>query len=67
MTLSMEWYVFNKEESSKPKRPLVQYLELSPSYAGYKFEPVNMNCPNKNDKIKKQMNYHVLLPLFLSL
>ena len=53
MALSMEWSVFNKEEGSKAKRPPVQFPELSPSSAGYKFEPVNLNRPKKNDRRKK--------------
>ena len=53
MALSMEWFVFNKEEVSKAKRPLVQFPEFSHSSTGNKFEPVNLNCPNKYDRKKK--------------
>ena len=53
MALSMERSVFNKEESSKAKRPPVQFPKFSPSSAGYKFEPVNLNHPNKNDRRNK--------------
>ena len=53
MALSMEWSTFNKEEGSEAKQPQVQIPELSPSSAGYRFEPVNMNLPPKYDSIKK--------------
>ena len=53
IALFMEWSVFNKEEGSKTKRPPVQFPEFSHSYAGYKFELVNLNRPNKNDRRKK--------------
>ena len=53
MALSMEWFVFNKEESNKDKRPPVQFYEFSLSSVGYKFELVNLNLPNKNDRRKK--------------
>ena len=53
MDFSIEWYIFNKEEGSKAKRPPVQFLEFSPSSANYKFEPMNLNHPNKNDRRKK--------------
>ena len=53
MALSMEWYVFNKEEGSKAKRPPVQFPEFAPSSTSYKFEPVNLNRSKKNDRIKK--------------
>ena len=53
MTLSMVWSAFNKEEGSKARRPLVQFSEFSHSFAGYKFEPLNLNHPNKNDRKKK--------------
>ena len=53
MDLSMEWSTFNKEEGSKARRPPVQFPAFSPSSTGYKFEPVNLNCPNKNDRKKK--------------
>ena len=52
MTLSMEWFAFNKE-GSKVRRPPVQFPKFSPSSAGYKFEPVNLNHPNKNDRKEK--------------
>ena len=52
-TFSMEWSVFNKEESSRAKRPPVQFPKFSPSSTSYKFEPVNLNLPNKNDRRKK--------------
>ena len=35
MALSMEWYVFNKEESSWAKRPPVQFPKFSPSSTSY--------------------------------
>ena len=53
MSLLMEWSTFNKEEGSKAKRPQVQIPEFSPSSAGYRFEPVNMNLPPKYDRKKK--------------
>ena len=53
MAISMEWSVFNKEEGSKANRPPVKFPEFSPSSAGYKLEPVNLNCPNINNRIKK--------------
>ena len=49
MALSMEW----SEEGSKARRPLAQFPEFSHSYVGYKFEPVNLNRPNKKDRKKK--------------
>ena len=49
MALSMEWFVFNKEEGSQTKRPLVQFPEFSHSSTGYKFEPMNLNRKKKND------------------
>ena len=49
----MEWSVFNKEEFNKAKKPPVQLLEFSPSSDDYKFELVNPNHPNKNDRRKK--------------
>ena len=52
MAFSMEWSVFNKEESSKAERPPVQFPEFSPFSASYKFEPMNLNYPNK--KIKER-------------
>ena len=45
IALSMEWSVFNKEESSRAKRPIVQFPEFSHSSTSYKFEPVNLNRP----------------------
>ena len=53
MALSMEWSALYKEEGSKARRPLVQLPEFSPSSAGYKFEPLNLNCPDKYDRKKK--------------
>ena len=53
MALSMEWSVFNKEESNKDKRPPIQFPEFSLSSTGYKFQLVNLNLPNKNDRRKK--------------
>ena len=53
MALSMEWLVFGKEEGSKAKRPLVQFLEFSSSSTGYMFEPINLNHPNKKERRKK--------------
>ena len=53
VALSMEWSAFNKEEGSKARRPLVQIPEFSPSFAGYRFEPVNKNLPPKYDRKKK--------------
>ena len=68
MDFSKEWFVFNKEKASKAKRPLVQFSEFSPSSAGYKFEPVNLNCPNKNDRRKKRPTsyYSSLISLFVT-
>ena len=53
LALSMEWSTFNKEEGSKARRPLVQFLDFSHSSAGYNFEPINLNRPNKYDRKKK--------------
>ena len=53
LTLSMEWFAFNKEEGSKARKPPVQFLDFSPSSAGYKFEPVNLIHPNKYEKKKR--------------
>ena len=53
MAISMEWSEFNIEEGTKVRRPPVQFPEFSPSFVGYKFEPVNMNHPNKYDRKKK--------------
>ena len=53
MALSMEWSAFNKDEGSKARRPPVQFPEFSHPSAGYKFEPINPNRPNKNDRKKK--------------
>ena len=53
LALSIEWSAFNKEEGSDFRRPPVQILEFSPSFSSYKFEPVNLNRPNKHDRKKK--------------
>ena len=53
MAFSMEWSVFNKEEDGKAKSPPVQFPKFSPSSVDYKFKPVNLNRPNKNDRRKK--------------
>ena len=53
MTLSMEWSELNKEEGSKARRQPVQFPDFSHSSAGYKFEPVKLNGPNKYDRKKK--------------
>ena len=53
MALSMEWSSFNKEEGSKARRPQVQIPKFSPSFIGYRFEPVNMNLPPKYDRKRK--------------
>ena len=51
--LSMEWSAFNKKKGSKARRLPVRFPDFSPSSAGYKFEPVNLNHPNKYDRKKK--------------
>ena len=53
MTFSMECYTLKKEEGNKARRPPVQFPEFSLSSASYRFEPVNLNRPNKNDRKKK--------------
>ena len=54
MTLSMEWYEFNRsEEGIKSKQPQVQIPEFSPSVVDYKFEPVNLHSSHRHDRRRK--------------
>ena len=53
LALSIKWFAFSKKEGRKARRPPVQFLNFSPSSIGYKFEPINMNRPNKYDRKKK--------------
>ena len=53
LAISMEWSAFNKDEDSNSRIRPVQIPEFSPSSIGFKFEPVNLNRPNKYDKKKK--------------
>ena len=64
LTLSMEWPALNKEKGSKARRPPVQFPDFSPSSAGYKFEPINLNRPNKYDGKMKRPTL-LSLPYFI--
>ena len=54
MAMSIEWTSFTKgEEGSRPKQPLVQILEFSPSTSGYKFELVNLHPFHRHERRRK--------------
>ena len=54
MTLSMEWFAFNRsEEGSRSKLPQVQIPEFSPSTTGYKYEPMNLYSSQRHERRRK--------------
>ena len=52
LTLTQEWYLFNKGEISSAGKPKASILEFTPSQASYKYDSVNFK-PSKSQKKKK--------------
>ena len=56
MSLSMEWYAFNRsEKGSSSKQPQVQIHEFSPSAIGYKVEAINLHSSPSHDRRRKSL------------
>ena len=51
-TITQEWYFFNKGENSTTAKPQPSIPKLTPSHAGYEYEPVNLK-PSKYQRKKK--------------